>query len=159
MRSHNNIYCRLQKRTPRWNSIIKKTCESSSKLTPSSIHCGVSRIIAVPRPAWPHAVLPGLWGNRGRKPPLFSITPAVPDHRANTKESGFIKTISARKEPNRLIYQECWCGGHRHNKGMGFFEGMHVVCCLLYQFKGRPCWVTALLIRCRAKQSVQWFTK
>lgn len=63
--------------------------------------------MAIPSARWPHAVFPGLSGNKGRKPPFYSITLAAPGHRANTKESGFIKTISARNEPNRLIYQPC----------------------------------------------------
>lgn len=63
--------------------------------------------MAIPSACWPHAVFPGLSGNKGRKPPFYSITLAAPGHRANTKESSFIKTISARNEPNRLIYQPC----------------------------------------------------
>lgn len=54
--------------------------------------------MVVPSACWPHAVFPGLLGNKGRKPPFYSITPAAPSHRANTQESGFIKTISARNE-------------------------------------------------------------
>lgn len=60
--------------------------------------------MAVPSASWPHAVFPGLSGNKGRKTPFYSITPAALGHWANTKESGFIKTISARNEPYRLIY-------------------------------------------------------
>lgn len=62
--------------------------------------------MAVPSASWPHAVFPGLSGNKGRKTPFYSITPAALGHWANTKESGFIKTISARNEPNRLIYHQ-----------------------------------------------------
>lgn len=62
--------------------------------------------MAAPSARWPHAVFPGLSGNKGRKTPFYSITPAAPGHQANTKESGFIKTISVRKEPNKLIYHQ-----------------------------------------------------
>lgn len=85
--------------------------------------------MAVPSACWPHAVFPGLSGNKGRKTPFYSITPAALGHRANTKESGFIKTISARNQPNKLIYhQPCseWEGLRRHRdrlvfRGCGWF--------------------------------------
>lgn len=85
----------------------------------SSLHRSVSRIMAVPSARWPHAVFPGLLGNKGRKNPFYSITPAAPGHRANTKESGFIKTISARNEPNKLIYHQPSSerGGLQRHKG------------------------------------------
>lgn len=74
----------------------------------SSLRRSVSRIMAVPSACWPHAVFPGLSGNKGRKTPFYSITLAALGHRANTKECGFIKTISARNEPNRLIHHQPW---------------------------------------------------
>lgn len=47
---------------------------------------------------------PGFVGKQEEKTPFYSITRAAPGHQANTKESGFIKTISAKSKPNRLIY-------------------------------------------------------
>lgn len=44
----------------------------------SSLHRSVSGIMAVPSACWPHVVFPGLSGNKGRKTPFYSITPAAP---------------------------------------------------------------------------------
>lgn len=63
-----------------------------------------------PRPADPMPCSRACRETRGETTPtntrFYSITLAALGQRANTKESGFIKTISARREPTRLIYHQ-----------------------------------------------------